>query len=368
MKKVLLYSALLLAGLLGSQLLPGLAGDSYAAARPVLHAMMLVCLAFIMIRVGLEFEIDKTQPRQYAVDYGIAATAAGLPWVLVALYFIFVLAPAGAHTSLEQWKETLLLSRFSAPTSAGILFSMLAAAGLASTWVYRKARVLAIFDDLDTVLLMIPLQMWMIGFQWNLLAIVFVMGLLLWAGWRYLHACHWPAGWPALLAYAGIITLLCETSPVHVEVLLPAFILGCMIAHHAHAVTASEERVVDAITGLFLMLVGLSMPSVAQSMASGVTMSVPVMIFHVLMVTLLSNIGKMFALLCYREEASFRERLAVSIAMFPRGEVGAGVLAVTMGYGIGGPAVTVAMLSLTLNLVCTGVFIGGVKKLLKADE
>jgi len=73
----------------------------------------------------------------------------------------------------------------------------------------------------------------------------------------------------------------------------------------------------------------------------------------------------MFSLLCYRKEASFKERLAVSIAMFPRGEVGAGVLAVSMGYGIGGPAVTVAMLSLTLNLVLTGVFIGAVKHLLK---
>lgn len=30
---------------------------------------------------------------------------------------------------------------------------MLAAAGLAATWLYRKARILAIFDDLDAVLL-----------------------------------------------------------------------------------------------------------------------------------------------------------------------------------------------------------------------
>jgi hypothetical protein len=54
--------------------------------------------------------------------------------------------------------ESPLIGRFAARTSAGILFTMLAAAGLAATWTYKKARVLAIFDDLDTVLLMIPLR------------------------------------------------------------------------------------------------------------------------------------------------------------------------------------------------------------------
>ena len=66
--------------------------------------------------------------------------------------------------SWEAWKENLLLSRFAAPTSAGILFTMLAAIGLKSSWIYKKIQVLAIFDDLDTILLMIPLQIMMIGF------------------------------------------------------------------------------------------------------------------------------------------------------------------------------------------------------------
>jgi hypothetical protein len=43
--------------------------------------------------------------------------------------------------------------------------------------------------------------------------------------------------------------------------------------------------------------------------------------------------------------------------MWPRGEVGAGVLIVSLGYGIGGPMITAAMLSLALNLVLTGAFI-----------
>ena len=55
-----------------------------------------------------------------------------------------------------------LISRFAAPTSAGILFTMLAAAGLKKEWIYKKTQVLAIFDDLDTILLMIPLQILMI--------------------------------------------------------------------------------------------------------------------------------------------------------------------------------------------------------------
>ena len=52
-----------------------------------------------------------------------------------------------------------------------------------------------------------------------------------------------------------------------------------------------------------------------------------------------------------------RERLAVAMGMWPRGEVGAGVLVISLSYGIGGPVVTVAMLSLALNLLLTGVFI-----------
>jgi hypothetical protein len=89
-----------------------------------------------------------------------------------------------------------------------------------------------------------------------------------------------------------------------------------------------------------------------------------VIALHVLILTALSNLGKMFPAVCYRREAHWRERLAVAISMFPRGEVGAGVLIISLGYGIGGPMLTVAMFSLALNLVLTGVFIASVQKLL----
>ena len=86
-------------------------------------------------------------------------------------------------------------------------------------------------------------------------------------------------------------------------------------------------------------------------------------VLHVLLITALSNLGKMFPAVCYRKEAHWRERLAVAIGMWPRGEVGAGVLVISLSYGIGGPVVTVAMLSLALNLMLTGLFIFIVKRL-----
>jgi hypothetical protein len=82
---------------------------------------------------------------------------------------------------------------------------------------------------------------------------------------------------------------------------------------------------------------------------------------HVLFITIISNLGKMFPALCYRKEAHWRERLALSIGMWPRGEVGAGILIISLSYGIGGPVVTIAMLSLGLNLMLTGFFIYFIK-------
>ena len=110
----------------------------------------------------------------------------------VSLYFVFVLLPADLWGSLAAWQETLLAGRFAAPTSAGVLFSMLAAAGLGTTWLFRKARILAIFDDLDTVLLMIPLKMLMVGLAWQLGVIVVVMVGLLVVGFRWLHRIKLP--------------------------------------------------------------------------------------------------------------------------------------------------------------------------------
>jgi hypothetical protein len=92
-------------------------------------------MAFIMINVGREFEINKKQWRSYTKDYLVAMGAAALPWILVAFYYLFLVAPPEMQIwgNGDAWKEIFLLSRFAAPTSAGILFTMLIAAGLKHT-------------------------------------------------------------------------------------------------------------------------------------------------------------------------------------------------------------------------------------------
>jgi hypothetical protein len=249
----------------------------------------------------------------------------------------------------------------------------------------------------------------------------------------FLHKVRIPVTWPWVLAYSlGITTisefiykgskLIDESVPIHIEVLLPAFVLGCVMAypkpdanidvkkshveHHGHEVigTPTERMIATLMAAFFMVLVGLSMPLIlsgeatvrggamaeavepslhaagapmAEAAASKVgdtkeigriTAAQPglgwgLIILHVLLITVVSNIGKMFPALCYRQEALWRERLAVAIGMWPRGEVGAGVLVISLSYGIGGPIVTIAMLSLTLNLLLTGLFIYIVKRL-----
>lgn len=168
MRKVLSFSAFLMMGLLVSQILPGAVGEGYTTIKSVSDVLLYICLSFIMINVGREFVMDKTRWKSYAEDYFIAMATAAMPWILIAVYYVFVLLPPEYWHSWEAWKENLLLSRFAAPTSAGILFTMLAALGLKSSWIYKKIQVLAIFDDLDTILLMIPLQIMMVGLRWQL--------------------------------------------------------------------------------------------------------------------------------------------------------------------------------------------------------
>ena len=44
------------------------------------------------------------------------------------------------------------------------------------TWIFQKARILAIFDDLDTLLLMVPLKAIFVGLKWELsFGLVFVI-------------------------------------------------------------------------------------------------------------------------------------------------------------------------------------------------
>ena len=388
MKKILLFSFFLVIGLVVSQFLPAMVGENYSMVKTISNTLLYVCLAFIMINVGREFEMDKTRWKSYTEDYFIAMATAAFPWIFVALYHMFVLLPDIYWSSGEAWKENLLLSRFAAPTSAGILFTMLAAAGLKASWVYKKVQVLAIFDDLDTILLMIPLQIMMVGLRWQLGVIILIVMVLLMLGWKKMGTYNMRQDWKAILLYA-IVTLAItqgvylvskhfygEDASIHIEVLLPAFVLG-MIMKHKHIDTKVEHNVATAISFLFMFLVGVSMPvffgiDFAKQSAEAATitgaqpmMSWPMILLHVLIVSFLSNIGKLFPLFFYRDRRK-RERLALSIGMFTRGEVGAGIIFIALGYNLGGPALMISVLTIVFNLILTGIFVVWVEKLTRS--
>ena len=111
----------------------------------------------------------------------------------------------------------------------------------------------------------------------------------------------------------------------------------------------------------------------AQGNSESIVASIPMiswgeLAFHVVMVSLLSNIGKLVPLFFYRNH-SLTERLALSVGMFTRGEVGAGVIFIALGYNIGGPILLISILTLVLNLILTIGFVYWVKHLaLKAEK
>jgi Kef-type K+ transport system membrane component KefB len=374
MKRVIVYSLLLIAGMGFSQL-----GFAEAWAE-VIAAVTMILLAYIMIEVGMEFAIDKSHLGQYGADALIAMGAAAIPWLFAAGYFWWIF-----NLGI---KESLLVGRFASPTSAGILFTMLAAAGLAATWVYKKARVLAIFDDLDTVILMIPLKMLLIGFEPKLLILIAVILALLGVAYFCIHWLRVPTNSAWVAGYALLVWGVCfafdYVTELHLEVLLPAFALGCLIkSDHlhgsaeysaediptAHHVSSGEGVFDQGIKGTFMFLAGMALPSIQLG-----AMGLGVAVIHVIVITVLSNIGKCAPLAAYRDEAGIRHRLALSVGMFPRGEVGIGVLLVSLDVFrqqglLHAPGVqesmALAALSLALNLVLTGFFILVVIKLVK---
>lgn len=43
--------------------------------------------------------------------------------------------------------------------------------------------------------------------------------------------------------------------------------------------------------------------------------------------------------------------------MFTRGEVGAGIIFIALGYNLGGPALMISVLTIVFNLILTGIFV-----------
>jgi len=118
-----------------------------------------------------------------------------------------------------------------------------------------------------------------------------------------------------------------------------------------------------------MVLVGLSMPSLFGGNASegnSEPMSAAAFVGHVVAVSLLMVLGKMFPLACYQKEANLRTRFALAMGMCPRGEVGAGVILISLDLGIKGDAIGIAVICLALNMILTGGFIVTVKQLVTA--
>lgn len=408
MRKIYLYSLLLAAGLIASQFLAG-------RGQALIKLLTMFCLAFIIIRVGYGFEITREKSPKYIWDHVVALSTTILPWIFCAAYFVFAMAPEELWRSREMWWEALLAGRFAAPTSLGVLFSMLAAAGLSGTWFYKKIKTLAIYDDLDTLLLVVPLKIMLASMNPKAALLALVPLGIGWAAWRYLYVSQrpvkLPASWPWLIFYSAVITIVIEgvnlgskvietTVPVHLEVLLPAFILGSLMARSPQTdfggedtranrslklENPQEQRAATLVSACFMALVGLSLPPfVGFSLGNDAGTALPMkfegvkpevlarlqqmpgwgtLAVHVLIVSFLSNLGKIAPAFCYWREASRRESLALAIGMWPRGEVGAGVLVISLAYGISDPVLAVAVLSLALNLLCSGLFVLAVKKL-----
>lgn len=233
-----------------------------------------------------------------------------------------------------------------------------------------------------------------------------------------------------------------EIDPVHVEVLVPAFAIGALV-HHVHpgheqsAVSPidarpsvdpirptiphgstgnelpekseekskekseekseeemMEEKVSFIVSAIFMVFVGLSMPSfvvdtsdyscgggsgsgdglaavsgsneTSGSEDAGMKMlPVGTLILHVVVVQVLMLLGKMVPALCYRDEVPLKTRFALCLGMTARGEVGAAHLLMSLALGIRGPGPKIAVLSLAINLLLSGAIIGGVAKMMK---
>jgi Kef-type K+ transport system membrane component KefB len=415
--RLLLFCVNLFIGLIGSQIIPELMGDDvYSVWKTTIKIITMFCVSYIMIHVGFEFDIDFSRLREYGTEYLVAMTAAGFPWLFCALWFMFAL---GKHCL--PWQEALIAARFAAPTSAGILFTMLEAAGMKKTWIFQKARILAIFDDLDTLLLMVPLKAIYVGAKWELIVDLVFVTILCVLMVTMMHKLRVSISWPAIVCYAAGVAFVCEmvhflthseaTDPndladtIHLEVLLPAFTVGCIIKHeHASSdghkirrldslsvasklqlwckkmstVTIKADTVKMCISAVFMVLVGFSMPALFKKTESDAhrrlggdeteeTMEPGHIALHVLVCSVLMNLGKLFPATQYKKQAPLRTRIALAVAMMPRGEVCAGIIANALALGITGPPMVIAIFCLALNMMMVSGFIFVVKWLVAKD-
>jgi hypothetical protein len=107
-----------------------------------------------------------------------------------------------------------------------------------------------------------------------------------------------------------------------------------------------------------MLLAGMAMPPIQLG-----GMAIAAVAFHVVLVTIVSNIGECLPMAAYKTEATLRERLALSI----------GVLLVSLEIFrqqnmLDSPAVQQSMTIGALSLALTGVFIMALIRLLRNNN
>jgi len=352
----------------------------------------------IIVHVGLDFEIVKTRLKTYALDFFVATYAALVPLIMIFSYLRYVVGNpllANIHWGVTPQigiSECLLLSVFSAPTSAGMLISMLEAANLKHTWVFKKASMLAILDDIDSLVFISFIRIIAIkGNTFDLAhfgPVIVTVGLLTIA-WFNIHKYRIPHSWPHVLCYAVLIgsafwgleylnIIYKQDKEIHkwlfvLAVLIPSFTLGVLtyddkletsqsykfvdLQELTEEMIEKQERIdswapwMEVLMGcLFMFFVGLSMPA----LRSLKTMGWLVVSVHVGMINVLMLAGKLLIWLFYAEDADYKQRLALGLAMCPRGEIGASVIIITiqtLKSQISGEYLGLVVLSVIGNLV-----------------
>lgn len=351
MVQVYVLSGALILGIALAQMI------NLGSSSSVILFLVDVLLGYIMIQVGQSFILKKRAWKKHLTDYSVAMLAATVPWLLCFAFF---------YLMFGNWKQMLILSRFAAPTSSGILFAMLIAAGLKRTWFYEKIKDLAIFDDLDTIILLIPLQFLFRGTLFTLTSVVVITTLLMLLACRYMHKLALRVSLVYMLIYSLILVvvlyLLQYLLHVELEILLPGFILGMLLVIPKYF-QENKKRTELVLKVLFMFFVGILFPKLHFEQ-----FTFKEFVFDVVVVFILSNLGKCVAFFAYSKQASVKERLALSIGLFPRGELSLGIIALCIELGLHPKAIALAGFSLALNLCFKGVFVQSVVWLLKSKR
>ena len=133
------------------------------------------------------------------------------------------------------------------------------------------------------------------------------------------------------ILYLGSKELYGDEGSIHIEVLLPAFVLGMIMKHKEHD-TPVERKVSTGISFFFMFLVGMSMP-------------------HFIGVNFAETHAGSYSV------TGSQEMMSWGMIMFHV------VIVSLLGYNLGGPALVISVLTLVLNLILTGIFVLWVKNL-----